>query len=605
MALILTYTAKVKQALKAPASVGVDVLLLVGIGGIAAALLSMCHYVATPRTQGIEINLSFRALPLYTFYSLTRGFAAYFLSLVFTLIYGTVAAHNRTAEKIMIPILDVLQSLPVLTLLPVLVVAMVQLFPARWFGLELACVLTIFTAQAWNMTFSYHGSVRGIPAALREAAVIQRLNGWQIFRYLELPASMIGLVWNSMMSMAGGWFIITINEALQLGDTSYELPGIGSYMNEAQKQWNFPAMFAGVFAMIVMIVALDQFFWRPIVVWSQRFKLEDTAAADAPQSWVLQMFRYSFVLKWIEQGLRFWRKRADERAGVASAVATPADEIALTAPAARSPFWKWFRLILTWVIVLGLAVSALWGALILFRLMEQLPLRDTAQTNGWIAVMWALFLSFTRVMGALLIGAAWTIPVGILIGLSARWSNRLQPIIQIVASFPAPMIFPILTLMMLGMHIPFGLASVVLICLGTQWYTLFNVIAGAMAIPSELREAGQVYRMSVWQRWTRLYLPAVFPYLLIGMITAAGGAWNATIVAELTQVPHRDNTTTTYSTFGLGYLIDMASGGGDIPVNYPLLTASAVTIAVFVVFFNRLVWKRIYRVAEERYSLNT
>ncbi|MGA3068071.1 MAG: ABC transporter permease subunit [Tepidisphaeraceae bacterium] len=604
MAMILTYTSKVRQALKTPASVGVDLILLAGIGGILAALTSMARYMSAPREQAVVINLAFSALPIYASYSLARAFAAYTLSLVFTLVFGHIASHNRRAEKIMLPVLDVLQSLPVLALMPVVVITMVRIFPTRWFGLEIACVVTIFTAQAWNMAFSYHGSVRGIPHALREAAAIQRLTNWQIFKYLELPASMIGLVWNSMMSFAGGWFIITVNEALQLGNNNYELPGIGSYMSEALKQWNFPAMFAGVFAMVVMIVALDQFFWRPIVVWSQRFKLEDTAAADAPQSWVLEMFKHSFALEWIRKAIQAWRHGKAQSAPPPPPPPPPVPEIAPPPPTAPG-FLHRIRLFFNWLILTIVFASSGWGALLLIHLLLKLPIHDTPDTNGWLAVLWALFLSFTRVMGALFVGAAWTIPFGVMIGLSPRWSNRLQPIIQIVASFPSPMIFPLVTLLFLAFRIPFGLVSVVLICLGTQWYTLFNVIAGAMAIPSELREASSVYRMSHWQRWTRLYLPAIFPYLLVGLITAAGGAWNATIVAELTYVPHRDNTTTTYSTFGLGYLITQASGAGTASANFPLLAASAVTLATFVVLFNRSVWKRIYNLAEERFSLNT
>ena len=605
MALILTYTNKVRDALKQSESFGVDILLLAGIGGIVAALVSMCRYMEAPREQAIQISLSFWKLPIYTFYSLTRGFAAYVVSLIFTLIYGTVAAHSRVAEKILIPILDILQSLPVLTLLPVVVISMVRLFPARWFGLELACVLVIFTAQAWNMTFSYYGSVRGIPQALREAAAIQRLKGWQIFWYLELPASMIGLVWNSMMSMAGGWFIISIEESFTLGDANYELPGIGSYMNEALNQWNYRAMIAGVLAMFIMIILLDQFFWRPIVVWSQRFKLEDTAATDAPHSWVLSMFKRSFVLEAIRKGMQFWHKRAEANHIAKEMKSAPRSASPGGPPSAKSKFG---RASLTWAIVLLLSVLAGWGLLLLIHLLTQLPIGDRPEAKGWLAVAWSIFFSFNRVMGALLIGTLWTVPVGVLIGLSPRWSNRLQPVIQIVASFPAPMIFPLLTVLLLALKIPFTLVAVALICLGTQWYTLFNVIAGAMAIPSELREAGRVYHMSVWQRWSRLYVPAVFPYLLTGLITAAGGAWNATIVAELQTVPHQDATggtvNSTYAAYGIGYLIDMASGDSTHPPNYPLLAASAVCIAAFVVLFNRFVWKRIYGVAEDRFSLN-
>lgn len=604
MGLVLTYTSRVRDALKAPARVGIDILMLACVAGLLTALAAIGHYVGSPRSQAIAIDLRFRALPLYTFYSLMRGIVAYALSLVFTLIYGSIAAHNRTAEKFMIPVLDVLQSLPVLTLLPIIEMAMIRLFPTTWLGPELTCTIMIFTAQAWNMTFSYHGSVRSIPTALREAAQIQRLSGWQIFRYLELPASMIGLVWNSMMSMAGGWFIITVNEAFSVGTLNFQLPGLGSYMNAAQLNWDYPAMAAGVLAMIIMIVAVDQLFWRPIVVWSERFKLEETAATDVAKSWFLQIFKRSIVFRIFQSGVQFWHKRR-----INKAISTPAEPIPALTPAVEtnSSNRRLFASVWTplkWLIVLALAGTAVWGSLMLVRLLTQLPLRSTPDTDGWIAVILALLCSFARVMAALLIGALWTVPAGVLIGLSPRWSSRLQPLIQIVASFPSPMIFPVVTIVLIWMGVPFTIACVFLILLGTQWYTLFNVIAGAMAIPSELREAGRVYHMSRWQRWSRLYIPAVFPYLLTGMITAAGGAWNTTIVAEILAVPHQQgNTTTTtnYTAYGLGAFITNSQAAG----NNPLLAASAVTLALFVVLVNRFGWKRAYRFAEERYSLNT
>ncbi len=291
---------------KRPADVGVDVLVIVAIAGLIAGAAILLGHAAAPRPQAVQISLSFWALPKYAFFSLSRAVIAYIISLVFTLLYGTIAAHSHTAERFMVPALDVLQSLPVLSFLPGLVLLFVRLFPTSWIGLELACVIMIFTAQVWNMTFSYFGSVRSIPTALSEAAAIQRLSGWQIFRYLELPASMIGLVWNSMMSMAGGWFIITVNEAFTLNNVDYRLPGLGSYMNQAQIDWNVPAMIAGVVAMILVIVLCDQVVWRPIVVWSQRFKLEDTASADQPKSWVLQMLKHSGLLHAIGG---WWKRR--------------------------------------------------------------------------------------------------------------------------------------------------------------------------------------------------------------------------------------------------------------------------------------------------------
>ena len=292
MPLIVFHTQKVRDSLKEPARLTVDLLALLIIGALVGALFSFARQVSSPYQQKVEISLSFWTLPKYTFFSLARGFAAYALSLLFTLVYGTVAAHNRRAEKLMIPALDVLQSIPVLGFLPGLVLAMIALFPNREIGLEIACVVMIFTAQAWNMAFSFFGSLRGIPTPLREVAKVNQLGWWRVFRILELPASMIGLVWNSMMSMAGGWFFLTVNEAFTLRDRDYRLPGVGSYMAEAINAGNTRAMIAAVIAMVLMIVAVDQLFWRPIVVWSERFKMEETAEADKPQSWVLNILQH-------------------------------------------------------------------------------------------------------------------------------------------------------------------------------------------------------------------------------------------------------------------------------------------------------------------------
>jgi NitT/TauT family transport system permease protein len=418
---------------------------------------------------------------------------------------------------------------------------------------------------------------------------MQRLSGWQIFRYLELPASMIGLVWNSMMSMAGGWFIITVNEAFTLKDVDYRLPGLGSYMNQAQIEWNVPAMIAGVVAMLLVIVACDQLVWRPIVAWSERFKVEETSASEKPHSWVLQLLRRSRLLNSIQ---RRWEHRHDADALVPR-------KPAASKPAADKARRRWLAAV-KWLAIVALLALAAWGAVKLAALLWQLPLHENGEQKGWITVLWALLFSFGRTAAAVAIGAAWTLPAGILIGLSPRWSSRLQPIVQILASFPAPMIYLMLCVLMAKASIPFTFGAIVLMLLGTQWYTLFNVIAGAMAIPSDLREAGRVYHLSIWQRWMRIYVPAVFPYLATGLITAAGGAWNATIVAESISVQGTGGQSAAYYAFGLGSMIDDATANG----HFPLLAASVVTMALAVVLINRLFWKRIYRIAEARYSLN-
>ena len=300
-------------------SYGADIVFLMFIVAAGGIVLMLGRHMTRPYTATTVISLAYGSLFRYTLLSLGRGFGAYVLSLAFTLIYGTIAAHNHKAEKVMIPALDVLQSLPVLTFLPAVVVAMVNLFPTHELGLEIACIVTIFTSQVWNMTFSFHGSLRSIPQPLREVAAIQRLSGWQTFKLLEVPAAMIGLVWNSMMSMAGGWFFLTVCESFTLNNHDYRLPGIGSYMQQAIDDGNTRAMIAAVIAMIIMIVAVDQILWRPIVVWSQRFKLEDIQS-DPPQSWVLDIIRRSNIYNLLSRltSRREQEGEADEVRGIRS-----------------------------------------------------------------------------------------------------------------------------------------------------------------------------------------------------------------------------------------------------------------------------------------------
>jgi NitT/TauT family transport system permease protein len=585
--LIVFHTRRVRTALARPSAWGPELLFLLLVAAAVGATVMMAREAAAPYHEKTVIDLSLRALPGYTVLSLCRGFVAYGLSLAFTLVYGSVAAHHPRAERFMLPALDVLQAVPVLGFLPGLVLALAALFPSREVGLELACVVMIFTAQAWNMTFSFHGSVRAIPQPLREVAAVGGLGRWQTFRLLELPAAMIGLVWNSMMSMAGGWFFLTVTEAFTLGNRDYRLPGIGSYMSEAIGRGETRAVVAAIVAMTLMIVAVDQLFWRPVVVWSQRFKMEDTARPDAAQSWLLNLLRRSMLYNAIRRIVgRRARRSAGRRVAVAGARRSPPELDA------------WLRRVrrpLGWVIFGTLGLGAAWGVRALVRLLAALPLASSAGDEDWLHVALALLASFARTSSAVLLGAAWALPAGILIGLSPRWSQRLQPVVQVVASFPAPMLFPLVTLALVSLRVPFGVGCVALMLLGAQWYILFNVIAGASAIPADLKEVADAYSMSRWRRWTRLYVPCVLPYLLTGLVTAAGGAWNATIVSEYVQSRGR-----TYAAFGLGSTISRATAAG----NFPLLCASVVTMALFVVLLNRLLWKRLYRFAETRYTLD-
>ena len=555
-----------------------DVLILVAVGALVAGVVALAQRWEAPIRPTVEIDLSPWALPGYTLLSLSRGFAAYLLSLVFTLVYGTIAAHGRRAEKVLIPLLDIGQGIPVLGFLPGLVLGMVALFPRTNVGLELACIVMIFTGQVWNMTFSYIASLRSIPNELNEVARLHRFSFWKRFRTVEVSSSVIGLVWNSMMSMAGGWFFLTVNEAFTLGDRDFRLPGVGSYMAVAIEKGDKAAMAWAVLAMTVMIVAVDQLLWRPLVAWSQRFRTAEISGEPEAHSWVLDLLRRSAVLR------RMRLKRRRRPKAPAAPPPPPPESLPGSADAGAR-----VRAALLFVLGVGAAAAALLGAWKLVRLLSAVTPHD------WLLLAAALGATFLRTLGALALAVAWTLPVGILVGRSPAWSRRLQPVVQIVASFPAPMLFPLVTGALLAFHVPFAVIAAVLMLLGAQWYVLFNVLAGASAVPPDLIEAADVYGVAGRARWRKLFLPAVFPYLVTGLVTAAGGAWNASIVAETLVSGGR-----TLETFGLGSLITKATR----EANFPLLAAGVLTMSFALVLINRTVWRRLSRLAETKYALN-
>lgn len=569
------------EPLRGVSGAAVDVLVIAVLAALVGAVVVLAQRWNAPMRATTPIDLDPRALPGYTLLSLSRGFAAYILSLVFTLVYGSVAAHSRRAEKVMIPLLDIGQGIPVLGFLPGLVLGMVALFPHSNIGLELACILMIFTGQVWNMVFSFYGSLRSIPAELKEVSRLHRFGWMKKFGTVEVSSAAIGLVWNSMMSMAGGWFFLTVNEAFTLGDRDFRLPGVGSYMAVAIEKGDQRAMLWAIVAMATMIVAVDQLLWKPLVAWSQRFRVEELASAEKPRSWVLDLLRRSPLLRRAHE-LRERIARAEaERRQRAPAPATA--RIDGRDPAARVRAGA--------LLLLGIAAAggAAWGVVRLVHLLASVSRAE------WGVLAAALGATFLRTAGALAFATAWTVPAGIVIGRSAKWSRRLQPVVQLVASFPAPMIFPLVTAALLALRVPFAVVASVLMLLGAQWYVLFNVLAGASAVPHDLEEAAETYGMRGADRWKRLFLPAVFPYLVTGLITAAGGAWNASIVAETLNYRGR-----TLQTFGLGSTITHAT----VTANFPLLAAGVLTMSAALILLNRAVWRPLYRLAESKYALN-
>ena len=555
----------------------INLLVLLGLGALFFAMTDVAHQWKAPLRPTIDIHLDLWHLPQYTLFSLARGLVAYLFSLLFTLVYAYWAAYDSRAEKVLIPALDILQSIPVLSFLPTFVLGLVAIFPHSNFGLELACVLSIFTGQVWNMTFSLYYSLKGVPEDYRYVARLTNLTRFQFLGRVELPLAANGLVFNSMMSMAGGWFFLTVAESFTLGDKDFRLPGLGSYMSVAQQQHNLPAECYAVVAMILMIVVLDQLLWRPLVVWTQRFKLEDIQSGPVDRSWFLDLLLKSSL---VHRFLDFLQKPRVIR----HAKPKPTEIITDTLSKKAGPG----AILGYWLIVTLLLLAAAWSAYKIVMLLFHVPLGE------WLHILWVTFLTSLRVFATLILATLWTVPVGVLIGSNARLQRLLQPVIQVTASFPAPMLYAILLagIFAIGGNLEWG--AVILMLMGTQWYILFNVISGAAAIPADLRACSDILALWDKERWLKFYLPAIFPSLVTGWITAAGGAWNASIVAEYINT----NTPPLVAT-GLGSLISDASSNA----NYPVLAAATLVMAGVVVGINRLVWKPLQRLAEDRYRL--
>jgi len=551
-------------------------IVLAGMG-VFYGILAFARYWSGPISSQAEISLSPSALPKYALFSVLRIVTAYLISFVFTLVYGYTAAYNRRAEKFMVPLLDTLQSIPVLSFLPPVMIAMVALFPSRQLGVELGSILLIFTGQVWNMTFSFYSSLKTIPTEMREAAIAYRLSWWQRFWQLELPQAAIGLIWNSMMSVAGGWFFLMACEMFVLGSRDFRLPGLGSYLQTAANAGNTRAILWGVLTMIGTIILLDQIVWRPVIAWATKFKMEQVGEADTPRSPILALLRASQLLPFLNHSILF---PVREKLNLHFAKELQKESVA--AQKRGIPHWALYS-----ILIFG-------GGAVTYAVTRMLAMLATLSSVEVRHIAWGAGATFLRVEVTLLLAALWTIPVGVAIGLRPRLSAVAQPIAQIAASVPATALFPIILLMLLRAGGGLGIGSVLLLLLGTQWYLLFNVIAGAMAIPADLKEVCSAYRLSLAERWRTLFLPAIFPYLITGFVTASGGAWNASVVAEYCRFRGQ-----TISTIGLGAIISQATDSS----NFRLLLAATVVMAMIVVTINRLVWRRLYVVAATRFNL--
>lgn len=523
-----------------------------------------------------NISLDYKYLPLYVIQSISRIAIAYLLSLVFSITYGYITKKNKVTEVVMISLLDILQSIPVLSFLPGVLLAMISLFPNKRIGVELASIILIFTGQVWNMAFSYYHSVSTVPRDMIEVAKVNHFSKFYKFLRIDLPFSSIGLVWNSMMSVAGGWFFLMACEMFAVKGKDFRLPGIGSYIQLAANQGEMQKVTLGLIVMVVIIIILDFLIWRPLVVWSQKFRVDNIQSEEDKESLVLNLFMTSNIIDKLS-------KKVDQMVDKLNLFMLRFEKRTEQITTKKHHFSYIYILLLA-----TLSVMFFEGAKNAINLLLKLSRDDV------FLLLKAGLFSFLRTLAAILLASLWTIPLGVTIGLKPRVAKILQPIIQVTASVPATALFPVIIffLIKLGGGLNFG--AVFLMLLGTQWYILFNVIAGATAIPQDLKDMAKLYNLEGWKKWKTLILPGIFPYLVTGLITATGGAWNATIVSEYVVFGGEVK-----KTIGLGSLISEASATG----NYSILLASTLLMAVIVISLNRLVWKKLFSLAEEKFRL--
>ena len=526
--------------------------------------------------EATTITLDPSALPGYAVRTTLRMFAALAVSLLFTFTYATWAAKSRRAGLILVPVLDILQSVPILGFLTFTVVFFMGLFPGQVLGAELAAIFAIFTSQAWNMAFSLYQSLRSVPADLDEAARSFNLSGWQRFWRLEVPFAMPGLVWNTMMSMSGGWFFVVASEAVSVGDSTWKLPGIGSYVALALEREDIGAVFWAILAMLVVILAYDQLLFRPLVAWSAKFRFELTSAQDVEDPWVLKLLRRTRLLRAVSGGLGrvfdafggmglrlpIRRRRAvartDSRLGDAVFMAL----LAVAVSAAVWYIWSFVSASLSW------------------------PDLEETVSLGLVTLL--------RVVVLMVLATLVWVPVGVWLGLRPSWARRAQPVAQFLAAFPANLFFPIFVLTTVHFAGNPDIWLTPLMILGTQWYILFNVIAGASAFPGDLQEASRNYQVGGWLWWRRVMLPGIFPYYVTGAITASGGSWNAAIVSEVVVWGK-----TKLVAHGLGAYIAQATADGATAK----VVLGVVVMSTFVLLFNRLLWRPLYAFSNRRLTL--
>ena len=524
-----------------------------------------------------SIDLNPRNLPYYAGRSTLRMFIALFFSFIFTLAYGYISAHSRRAERVLIPLLDILQSVPVLGFLSITVTGFIALFPGSLLGLEAASVFAIFTSQAWNMTFSFYQSLRTVPRELDEAVTLYHLSGWERFVKLEIPSATIGLVWNAMMSFGGGWFFVAASEAISVLNKNYTLPGLGSYVAAAIAAKDLLALGWALLAIAIIIILVDQLFWRPIIAWSDKFRMEQSQAAESPESWVLDLLQTARIPRLVNQALTPFTDIINRTL----AHLTPQRPKRLANSIVQQKSDRLDNLIL--MIVFGGLIAA--------------GLHFVLTTVGLEEVFKAFglgLLTLGRVTLLLIVATLIWTPIGVAIGFNPKLARLLQPVVQFLASFPANFIFPFATLFFIHFNISINWGSILLMSLGAQWYILFNSIAGAQSIPTDLREMANDINLKGWKKWQKLIIPGILSAWVTGGITASGGAWNASIVSEIVTWG-----STTLAASGLGTYIAEATKVGD----WARITLGVGMMSLYVVGLNRIFWRRLYQLAETKYHV--
>jgi NitT/TauT family transport system permease protein len=557
-----------------------DLIAFAAIMAVLTAVAHSYHGISAPLPAPNEpvVSLDYLNLPYYALRTALRMFAALFFSLLFTFSYATLAAKSRRWEMVLIPVLDILQSVPILGFLSFTVTFFLGLFPGNTLGAELAAIFAIFTSQAWNMAFAFYQSLRTVPRDLEEVSRGFRLTGWQKFWQLEAPFAMPNLIWNTMMSMSGGWFFVVASEAFTVRDTTVTLPGVGSYIAKANDAGDWKAIGAAILTMAIVILLYDQLLFRPIVAWADKFRVELSASQEVSSSWVLNILQRTH---WVRSAFR------PVFAAFRSISLLPI-RLPRILPAARASDQTPSR-ILDALWVLAVLAVAIWAGWITVQYIA------TELSWGEVGRVFVLTVyTLIRVFLLILLASLIWVPISVWVGMRPRWAEALQPIAQFLAAFPVNLLFGATVSVILVFNLNPNIWLSFLIIFGTQWYIVFNTIGGAAAFPNDLTEAAKNFRIKGWRWWWQVIIPGIAPYYLTGAITASGGSWNASIVAE--YVKWKDHTVTAQ---GVGSYIAEATEKGD----FPKIVLGVAMMSLFVTLFNRLFWRQLYAYAERRLRL--